>query len=265
MHCPTRSWMGGWRLLPSHADLCWPWPGRRHERAQLEVYTIWAVQQNELFTDDSFVLNKVRGRGVPTHACLCPMRACVVPGMVAVFVFQTQSSRAGSWSCLPCQAIARLKEAIAALPDACEEERAAAQRLLLPSGAHNPAAASQAPAPAPPPPQQAAEADPFGLDDFLAQQEVRRGGSRAATHARSSCRFIISSSKLASRQQRPPLPARRRRRRLRSRRPPLRTQPLTRAPAAGPVCRAWPPVAAPRRRQRLQRSAPPGMPPSCGS
>eukprot|EP00877_Chromochloris_zofingiensis_P013492 jgi/Chrzof1/8397/Cz03g09050.t1 len=31
----------------------------KRERAQLEVYTIWAVTQNELFTDDNFVFNKV--------------------------------------------------------------------------------------------------------------------------------------------------------------------------------------------------------------
>lgn len=103
----------------------------RQEVTQMEVYTIRAIHQNELFTDDSFALNKALGK---------------------------------------------LKEAIKALPDVTEEEEAAAERLLLPSGAPNPSAgAQQQHEGQQPQPAADAEADPFGLDAFLAQQAAEAG------------------------------------------------------------------------------------------
>lgn len=56
-----------------------------------------------------------------------------------------------------------------------EEEEAAAERLVLPSGAPRPGAAAQVQQSGPQPQQQDAEADPFGLDEFLAKQ----GGAAA--------------------------------------------------------------------------------------
>ncbi|KAL4419554.1 hypothetical protein ABPG77_006885 [Micractinium sp. CCAP 211/92] len=114
------------------------------ERNQLEVYGTWAVLRNQLTTDDSFQFNKVVGR---------------------------------------------LKEMVADLPEAEEEDEGVLRQLAAVAGAADPVLAfydaqqqqaqqqqaqqAQQAAPAADP-----EADPFGLDALLEQEEAEAAAQR---------------------------------------------------------------------------------------
>jgi hypothetical protein len=114
----------------------------RQQRAQLDVYSIWALLRNEMFTDDSFAYNKVVGK---------------------------------------------IKAAVAELSDADEEQEAAWNVL---HGLEAPAGKSQQQQKQQQQQQQQAaavqddaEADPFGLNDFIAQAEAQAAEADAAAAA----------------------------------------------------------------------------------
>jgi hypothetical protein len=107
----------------------------RQQRAQLEVYSVWALLRNELFTDDSFTYNKVVGK---------------------------------------------IKAAVAELSDADEEQEAAWNVLhgIATAPASKPQQQQKQQ-----PVQEDAEADPFGLNDFIAQAEAQAAEAEAAAAA----------------------------------------------------------------------------------
>ncbi|KAF6263130.1 hypothetical protein COO60DRAFT_1293116 [Scenedesmus sp. NREL 46B-D3] len=110
----------------------------RQQRAQLEIYSVWALLRNELFTDDSFTFNKVVGK---------------------------------------------VKSAVAELSDADEEQEAAWNMLhgiAAPAGKPQQQQQQQQPSLAP---QADAEADPFGLNDFIAKAEAQAAEAEAAAAA----------------------------------------------------------------------------------
>jgi hypothetical protein len=125
----------------------------RQQRAQLEIYSTWALLRNELFTDDSFAYNKVVGK---------------------------------------------IKAAVAELLDADEEQEAAWNVL------HGVAAAPAKPQqqqPAAAAVQDDAEADPFGLNDFIAKAEAQAAEAEAAAAAAAA-----AEAPSAEPQQQPPPP-----------------------------------------------------------
>jgi hypothetical protein len=173
--------------------------------AHLEVYSIWTMQRAELATDDSFAFNKVRGRaracggrrgrrGWNGGACAARQRQRGSRARVAVERGSGPCSvaprpaprpmRAPLFPPPPPQAVARLKEDIAALGPTSEAEEAAARGLQLPGGARVPAVAAGGGGGAGLSAAGGAdEADPFGLDDFLKQQEEGQGAAAAAAGA----------------------------------------------------------------------------------
>jgi hypothetical protein len=109
----------------------------RQQRAQLEVYSVWALLRNELFTDDSFAYNKVVGK---------------------------------------------IKAAVAELADADEEQEAAWDVLHGVAPASKPQQQQQQQQQQQPA-QEDAEADPFGLNDFIAAAEAQAAEAEAAAAA----------------------------------------------------------------------------------
>jgi hypothetical protein len=127
----------------------------RQQRAQLEVYSIWALLRNELFTDDSFAYNKVVGK---------------------------------------------IKAAVGELSDADEQQEAAWNVL------HGVAAApANKPRRQQPqqqqPVQEDAEADPFGLNDFIAQAEAQAAEAEAAAAAAAAAAEAPSAEPQPQQQQ----------------------------------------------------------------
>lgn len=139
----------------------------KQQRTQLEVYSIWALLRNELFTDDSFAYNKVVAKIKTTVAELS----------------DGDLDQEAAWNLLHS-------------PDGAssQQQQQRQQQMEHGSALANPAAAATAGPAAPAVAarvaaapaaavKEAAEADPFGLDEFIAQQEAQAAAGEAAAAA----------------------------------------------------------------------------------